>query len=244
MSARHVFATMGTIVSIHADARLDAGSTTAVESAFAGFDDRFSLYRPDSELSRIADGRLQLPDSSTAMRDVYEQAVEWRARTRGAFTPHRPDGVIDLSGIVKSLAIRAAGDVLDRAGFAEWMLGCGGDILVRRSAGSTPAIGVVNPSDRDRLLTAIELPSPHRAIATSGVSERGEHIWGPRADYEQVTVIAEDIVTADVLATAILAGGRGTCDEVASTMPVEVLAVRRDGEIVGTRGVGLATTRA
>jgi thiamine biosynthesis lipoprotein len=239
MSARHVFETMGTAVSIHADAPIEAEVLRTVESVFAAYDDRFSLYRSDSELSRIADGRLSLLESSAHLRDVYEQALRWRTVTRGAFTPHRPDGVIDLSGIVKALAVRDGGDVLDACGASAWMIGCGGDILTR-SPGPGPHIGIADPAARGRLLTAIELDPPHRAVATSGVSERGDHVWGPREDFDQVTVLAGDIVSADVLATAILAGGRQTCDQVTSALPVDVLAVRRDGELIGTPGIRLA----
>lgn len=238
MSA-HVFTTMGTTVSIHADGGIDTAVRAAVEGVFAAYDERFSLYRPESELRRIADGRLGLPEASPELLDAYVRSIEWRELTRGAFTPHRPDGVIDLSGIVKALAIRDAGDVLDGA-FASWALGCGGDILVRRETGHREAIGIADPADRTRLLTAVELAAPHRAVATSGVAERGEHVWGPRPDLGQVTVVADDIVTADVVATAILAGGRATCDELTAALPIEVLAVDRDGGIVGTPGLRLA----
>lgn len=236
MTARHVFATMGTVVSVHADEPIAPAALRAVEEVFARDDERFSLYRPDSELSRIAEGTLALLDASEELRDAYDQAIDWRTRTRGAFTPHRPDGVLDLSGIVKALAIRDAGAVLDTTG-ASWMLGCGGDILLRHRADGAPRIGIADPGDRDGILAAIEVRGPRRAVATSGVSERGEHVWGPRADFDQVTVVADDIVTADVLATAILAGGRETCDEATATMDVDVLALGRDGVLLATPGI-------
>jgi thiamine biosynthesis lipoprotein len=240
MSARHVFVTMGTAVSIHADASIGAAVLDDVERVFARYDERFSLYRAESELSRIAAGVIPLPDASADVRDAYAQAIQWRTVTRGAFTPHRPDGVVDLSGIVKALAIRDAGAVLDAAGSETWALGCGGDILTRRAPSVPQDIGIVDPGDRDRMLTAIELTGSRRAVATSGVAERGEHVWGARADFAQVTVVADDIVTADVLATAILAGGRETCDELTAALDVDVLAVRRDGDVVASQGVRLA----
>ena len=240
MIARRVFATMGTTVSLHADDPVDGRVLAGVEGVFAGYDERFSLYRPDSELSRIADRRLALLDASPELRDAYEQAIHWRMLTRGAFSPHRPDGVVDLSGIVKALAVRDAGEVLDAAGIGAWSIGCGGDVLVRHGREGRASIGVADPAERGRLLTAVEMVAPRRAIATSGVSERGEHVWGSRADFDQVTVLADDIVTADVLATAILAGGQETCDETAATVDCDVLAVRRDGEVIGTSGVRLA----
>lgn len=237
---RHVFGTMGTVVSLVVDDGAAPEVLREVEAVFAAFDERFSLYRPSSELSRIADGRLALTYASAPLLDAYEQAVRWRALTGDAFTPHRPDGVVDLTGIVKALAIAEAGSVLDRAGAVRWNLNCGGDILLRQGADDTTVAGIVDPYHPDRLLTAVEIAGTRRSIATSGVAERGEHIWGRRDAFDQVTVVADDIVAADVLATAILAGGTGTCDDVTASMDVDVLAVRRDGGVVATPGVRLA----
>lgn len=236
MAARHVFTTMGTTVSLHAEDPVDRGALIAVEEVFAGYCERFSLYLPDSELSHVADGSLALMDATPVLRDVYEQAVHWRTLTRGAFSPHRPDDVIDLSGIVKALAIHDAGDVLDTVA-SSWSIGCGGDVLTRRPSARPASVGITDPADRSALLAAVDMVGPRRAIATSGVSERGEHVWGPRVDFQQVTVIADDIVTADVLATAILAGGRVTCDEVTASIDCDVLAVLRDGRVLASPGI-------
>ena len=54
--------------------------------------------------------------------------------------------------------------------------------------------------------------------------------------FVQVSVAADDIVTADVLATAIVAGGEAALDELSSREPVDVLAVRRDGTMAATPG--------
>jgi FAD:protein FMN transferase len=52
----------------------------------------------------------------------------------------------------------------------------------------------------------------------------------------QVSVIAGDIVTADVLATAIVAGGRDALDDVTDHWPVDVLAIDRSGAMLASRG--------
>jgi FAD:protein FMN transferase len=240
---RHVFTTMGTVVSLVADDTTPHAAVADVEMTFARWDSTFSLYRPESELSRIADQRLALTDASTGLREVYEQALEWRTRTRGAFTPHRPDGIVDLSGIVKALAISDAGDVLDRVGTASWSINCGGDILLRQPDTATTTVGLTDPHRPGRLLTAVQLSGARRAIATSGVAERGEHIWGPRTDFDQVTVIADDIVTADVTATAVLAGDADTRDHATDILDIDLLAVHRDGSLAATPGLRLARTR-
>ena len=113
---RCVFDTMGTVASVEASG-LDERTGLAVEHAMAAWDATFSLYRPDSELSRIAAGTLDLADSTERVRDTYALALSWSGRTDGAFTPHRPDGVLDLDGVVKALAIAEAGEILAAAGF-------------------------------------------------------------------------------------------------------------------------------
>ena len=80
-----------------------------MEGTFTDADARFSLYRLDSELSRVASGALSMTESSVELRDTYADALAWRALTDGAFTPNRPDGVIDLNGVVKAKAMRAPG---------------------------------------------------------------------------------------------------------------------------------------
>ncbi|GAA1001335.1 FAD:protein FMN transferase [Subtercola frigoramans] len=238
---QHVFETMGTVVSL----RFDEGSVARsilddVEHVFRTADTTFSLYNPASELSRIARGELTLTHSSEAVRDAYERAVHWRNATGGAFTAHRPDGVIDLSGIVKALAIEAAGEILDAAGSAGWLLNAGGDVLARvgdtESGKNAWRVGIVDPLDRTVLLCSFELDETRAALATSGTAERGEHVWrtDARQSFSQVSVLAPDIVTADVLATAILSGGQQTSDLATEQFGVEVLTVDANGELLIT----------
>ena len=239
---RHVFETMGTVASIE----LPAGwGPELVLPVFSAIDERFSLYRPDSELSRIADGRASLTTSSDTMRASYARAVDWRALTGGLFSPHRPDGVLDLNGIVKAEAIEQAGLLLDATGCPAWSINVGGDILV--SGGLWPT-GVADPADPAALLCAMLLGEPRRALATSGSAQRGDHIWlggslSP-AEFVQVSVAADDIVTADVLATAIVAGGRDALDDITDRWAVDVFAVDRLGALVATPGFRRALVEA
>lgn len=236
---RHVFETMGTVVSV-AGAELDERTMREIEAVFDRWDRRFSLYDPTSEASRIARSELRLTASSAPMIDAYAQALDWRSRTSDLFTPHRPDGVVDLSGIVKALAIDEGGRVLDASGCAWWSLNCGGDGLMRASESVVSTVGIVDPAARERLIAVVELAGSRRAVATSGSSERGDHIWGPRLDLVQVSVVADDIVTADVLATALVAGGRDSLDAIARAEDCDVLAVTGDGMLLATPGIRLA----
>lgn len=230
----HAFAAMGTVVSVRTHAPLDAAVATALAEAFEDLEVVFSLWRPDTEASAIAAGRLRADDASAAYRRVRRQARLWRVRTNGAFDPVRPGGTEDLSGIVKALGIQAAAGVLHAAGVHDWCLNAGGDVLTSGvgEEGAPWVVGIVDPSDRAALVSAFVAGGPQPAVATSGFAERGDHVWRPTptAEFTQVTVCAADIVTADVLATAILAGGPDTLEAMQRLYPIEVLAVTATGD--------------
>ncbi|CAN5468712.1 FAD:protein FMN transferase [soil metagenome] len=235
---RHVFETMGTVASIELP---DAAAVhiAELEAVFAEFDARFSLYEPRSELSRVADGSLHLLDASPVLRDSYLRATQWRRATRGLFSPNRPDGVIDLNGIVKAEAIESAGQLLDGLECGAWTINVGGDILV--SADRAWSTGIADPADSTAVLATLELGGDRPAMATSGSAQRGDHIWSLNdtapTTFVQVTVVAGDIVTADVLATAIVAGGRTALDDISDAWPIDVLTVDHDGALLATPGM-------
>ncbi len=213
MRTATTFETMGTVVSVRGIADI----RPAVD-VFEKYNARFSLYRESSELSHIARGELMLSDASATLRDMYTRALDWRARTAGAFTPHRPDGVIDLNGIVKACAIADAAALAT----GNFSINCGGDMQV----GGDQTVGISSPDDPGALLAAVTIAGRYRAIATSGSAQRGDHIWGRSTEFRQVSVIGGDIVTADVLATAIIAGGHETLELATREFDVQVLAVR------------------
>lgn len=247
------FRSMGTVVSLtvasgtYAQTAVDEleSAVDVVGSIFAELDLTFSLYREGSEASRLARGEITLPYASESMQDSYAEAAEWRVATEGAFTPDRPDGILDLSGIVKAQAMREAALTLAALGLHDWCLNAGGDVVVSGSpgAGQPWLAGIVDPMERQALLGAYPLGPVSkmglRALATSGSAERGDHIWAPgsgRPEFVQVTVAARDIVTADVLATAIVAGGTRMLDRAVDIWGVEVLAVRKENTLMATPG--------
>jgi len=285
----HSFESMGTVVSVRlGTAEVNSGSEThseesaltasrevvalaAARQAFDALNECFSLYRESSEISQIARGELLLSDSSERMRDAYAQALLWREATNGAFTPHRPDGVLDLSGTIKAVAIADAAAAIHACGFTAFSINAGGDILTHgipndlaTGAGDSEAdanadadgdangdadgdadadaenvrgwvTGIVDPQNRTELLSVVTLTPELPAMATSGSAERGDHIWarpGATNDFLQATVIAADIITADVCATAIIAGGQETLNHLTEQFEIAVLVVTASGELL------------
>ena len=58
--------------------------------------------------------------------------------------------------------------------------------------------------------------------------------WTAVPDFVQVTVAAADVVTADILATAIVSGGRPMLNLATDQWDVAVLAVHADGSLLAT----------
>lgn len=236
----HIFDTMGTTVSIRIDdAHHDAvlGRTiealNGVEKVFDLYDRNYSLYRADSPLSMLARGKTTLAKLSDDIRDTYARALDWRQHTHGAFTPHRPDGVIDLSGIVKADALAAARSVLRAHGFDTFSINAGGDMTVS-GALETWVTGIAQPDSSGHPAAVLRLGGDWSAIATSGTSERGEHIWraaDTTGTIIQASVVATDIVRSDVWATAIISGGPDTLELATRSDNLAVLVFLASGEV-------------
>lgn len=228
MTTPFVFPAMGTMVSVVSGAPLTHDTRDALRDAFELLEARFSLHRRGTEAALVASRTLPVRHASPEYRSVYDLAIEWRSVTGGSFTPHRPDGTVDLSGIVKGLGIERAGSALAAAGHTDWLVNAGGDVLTAgtRADGRPWVVGIVSPDDRSTLVSQVATGPGRQGVATSGFSERGDHVWRLGADhtFAQVTVAAGDVVAADVLATAILAGGPDTLRAVEARFDVDVLA--------------------
>lgn len=241
---RHVFPAMGTVISIRIDdSAVDGELLEDVEGRFAVLETEFSRYQPDSPASQVADGRLPLTRASDLHKHWYAEAVRWRNDTGGAFDPHRRDGSVDLAGIIKAAAIQDAGTAIVDAGGTRWCCNAGGDVLTAGGIATDPwRVGIAHPDDPTQLLTTVSLHGDQRAVATSGTSQRGEHVWrtDTAGEYQQVSVIGGDIVTVDVLATAILAGGFETLRAAVERWQVQVVAVTTTGDLVEASPVPVA----
>jgi thiamine biosynthesis lipoprotein len=214
---KHVEQVMGMAVSIHV--RDDDVRPSALQSALAFLHDvdaRFSTYRSDSEVSRLARGSLTLQDCSADVRAVLALADAVRMRTHGFFDVlvRSVDGVatLDPSGIVKGWAVDGAAARLARAGVRNFCINAGGDVVARGALTSAPwRIGLRHPFDPQRVFAVVEAPS--LCVATSGAYERGAHIVDPHTGrppvgLASVTVIGDALTMVDAYATAAFAMGR------------------------------------
>src|SRR5690348_12637328 len=114
-------------------ALLDPSATPGdIESVFRFFtavDEKFSTYKPTSEVSQFNAGRLTTKDLSDDLATVLRLSDETKRQTKGYFDI-RHHGRIDPSGLVKGWAIDIAAQLLRQAGFENFYLEIGGDIQV------------------------------------------------------------------------------------------------------------------
>jgi FAD:protein FMN transferase len=244
---------MGTTVSL--DVRPPFVAPAALEEAVAWFHDvdrRFSLYRADSEMRRVADGRLPLEEASVDVRAIVSLADSLCERTGGYFDArgHREDGLLDPTGVVKGWSVDEALALLRLAGARNVQIGAGGDLLAAGApeAGRRWRIGIRHPDRPDAVAAVLELSD--LAVATSAGYERGDHIRDPHsglpaAGLRSLTVVGPTLALADAFATAAFAMGERGIAWVAGQPGFGALAITGDDRVVWTPLVdALLVTRA
>lgn len=180
---------------------------------FEYIDNKFSTYKPNSEISRINQGLLSIEDASLDMQVVFDLAERLRIETDGYFNIMH-DGRIDPSGLVKGWALSNAADLLCAAGCEDFYVEAGGDFeaVGLNNEGKPWSVGIRNPFHQDEIVKVLAVSN--RGVATSGTYVRGQHIYNPidggLPDDEilSITVIGPNIYEADCYATAAFAMGR------------------------------------
>lgn len=129
---------------------------------------------------------------------------------------------IDLSGVAKGYGVDVVAGYLDREGVKAYLVEIGGEVRVngRKPDGSAWRLAIEEPSEQARQVNRIVALDQH-AMATSGDyrnyyesdGQRYSHTIDPTTGrpinnkMASVTVIAEDSMTADALATAFTVMG-------------------------------------
>jgi len=221
---RHAEPVMGTVVSfdVPVTAR-DDGSLCAAVGWLHWVDRLFSPYRPDSDVTLLADGAVTLDACAPELAEVVE-ACAFVAELSGGYFTDRPSGRFDPTGYVKGWAVERAAAILSAAGSVSHLVNGGGDVQCAGGrpldgggeagagpGGSTPwRVGVADPFRPGRL--ALVVNAADCGVATSGTAERGPHIIDPRAarpasGLASITVTGPSLALADAFATAAFAMG-------------------------------------
>jgi thiamine biosynthesis lipoprotein len=240
VTVRHVEPVMGTVFSIVAEA--GEGTAAGIAAAVArlhAIDAKFSTYREDSAISRLARGEPAERDPEVA--EVLRRCAEVEADTGGAFTAY-PAGRLDPSGWVKGWAIEEVDHLLQAAGSRNHLIVGGGDVQARGEAelGRPWTVGIADPRHPDRYAALVS--GRDFAVATSGTAERGAHIIDPATaepatGFASVTLIGTRIAVTDAYATAVFAmGPEHGLEWVGERDGFEAYAVLPDGKTLETAG--------
>ncbi|MFG1807743.1 FAD:protein FMN transferase [Streptomyces sp. NPDC049040] len=232
---------MGTVFSF--DVR-GAGprAAAAFEAAVAWLhhvDEVFSTYRPESQISRLAAGKLALSGCSPEVWEVLRLCEAAERRSGGWFSAGYAGG-FDPTGLVKGWAVERAAAMISSAGAEAVCVNGGGDVQVH---GGPWRIGVSDPVRRGGLATVVHADG-ELAVATSGPAERGCHIVDPgtgrppAAGLASLTVLCRGLTDADAYATAGYAMGDRARAWLESLPGTRSLAIDTDGNSWTTGGTG------
>lgn len=227
----HRFRAMG------CDVAFAGGDRAAVAALLERWEETFSLFRSESQLSRVNRSPARVLTVSPLFSSTLKTALDIAAETDGLVDPtlcgrwpelvvagrllSRPPGLaLDLNGVVKSLAVDEAVEALDGPGFVS----VGGDLAVRGPVDvALPAGGAI------RVVSG--------GLATSGTASRGAHLLDPAtglpsdSPWEQVTASGSTCLAADAAAKAGFLLGDGGPDWL-DTRGIPGRFVSADGRIV------------
>ena len=233
-------------------------------------DDLLSVFKPDSEVS-VINRNAGLCDTRVCA-DTFEllrRSVELGSMTGGAFDittmpltqPGRVKARVDyrdivlhpedmsvrlrhkrqaihLGGIAKGYAVDRVASILKRHSLTCAGINLGGTV---RNIGPSRRVGIRNPFDPGKIIAM--LGSTEEAVVTSGLYERGSHIFDPAAgkpaqtDVASVTAVGIDGAAADAAATACVVLGIERGIELLDSLGLDGLFVRTNGEILATQGL-------
>lgn len=225
---------------------LAGGDPATVAAVLERWERTFSLFRPESELSRVNRSSARVLAVSPFFASTLELALDVADETDGLVDPtlcgrrreiilsgrmlSRPPGLaLDLNGVVKALALDEAVATLDGPGFVS----VGGDLAVQGQVDvELPASGAI------RVVSG--------GLATSGTTSRGAHLVDAatgrtsESRWQQVTASGATCLAADVAAKAgFLLGEDGPEWLDQRGIPGRFVGV--DGVVVENEGWVLAT---
>ncbi|MCX6373816.1 MAG: FAD:protein FMN transferase [Actinobacteria bacterium] len=230
----------------HAAARAAEAALERAQAKLSWVDDVFSTWKPQSPVSRLRRGEIELATAPPEVAEVLELCRTARDVSEGWFDPWNLPGGLDPTGLVKGWAAERALDELKKAGVPAALINAGGDIAAygRPAARQPWRIGIRHPLAEDRLLLMVELDGPG-AVATSGTYERGEHLIDPHTGAPahgllSATVVGLDLAFADALATALFVSGGALLERISRLAGYHGFTVSGDGLVRATRGLPVA----
>lgn len=175
------------------------------------------------------------------MRLVLDLCETTKKQTSGYFNIFH-NGKIDPSGLVKGWAIQNAANILRKEEFTDFYISAGGDIEVsgRNFLNEKWTVGIRNPFDVSQIVKVLAVSDV--GVATSGIYERGLHIYNPKnkeapvSEIVSLTVIGANVYEADRFATAAFAMGKKGIGFIEKLKGLEAYMIDKNKTAVYTSG--------
>ncbi|MHA5104348.1 FAD:protein FMN transferase [Oenococcus oeni] len=176
----------------------------------------FSPFRTNSELTLYNHRKIEMTGTNLLFQEVFALSIWAKEMTQGLFSAnfvgkYNPTGAVKGWAIEKAERIQLA-PLLSDPNFVAVNLNGGGDMQFSSSDKHNWQweIGIVNPFDNKKVISCFRMKNG--AIATSGTSQRGEHLFNsstgraiPEKNFNVVSssVIGSELTYSDIWATAI-----------------------------------------
>ena len=182
---------------------------------FKYVDEKFSVFKDSSEISKINRGEIKKDEWSEDVKIAFDLAEKTKIESGGYFDIVDNNGKYNPSGIVKGWAIYNAAKILTEMNFKNFYINAGGDIQFygKNADGMIWKTGIKNPYNKKEIVKVVYLKDGE-GIATSGNYIRGDHIYNPInrketiSDIVSFTVIGPNVCEADRFATSVFAMGK------------------------------------
>jgi thiamine biosynthesis lipoprotein len=231
---------MGTVVtfdfaSLHP--QLDAQLAQA-QDALRTADEVFSLWKPQSPMSQVRRGDLDLLDAPLLISEVLDYCTVAKEMSGGWFDPWALPNGLDPTGFVKGWAAEVAAGYFIDLDLTGVIVNAAGDIVASGTTaeGEPLLAGILSAADPNRLIASVRL---EHALATSGGYARSQHLFNTKAGHfgaraASASVVGPNLGLADAFATAVVCGGRDAYDVIAALGDYEVFVQYYDGSTDAT----------
>ncbi|AWW98378.1 FAD:protein FMN transferase [Oenococcus oeni] len=176
----------------------------------------FSPFRTNSELTLYNHRKIEMTGTNLLFQEVFALSIWAKEMTQGLFSAnfvgkYNPTGAVKGWAIEKAERIQLA-PLLSDPNFVAVNLNGGGDMQFSSSDKHNWQweIGIVNPFDNKKVISCFRMKNG--AIAASGTSQRGEHLFNsstgraiPEKNFNVISssVIGSELTYSDIWATAI-----------------------------------------
>ena len=207
-----------------------------IDKYLQNVEEKFSPFLSESLVSRHTDIGEELQDDffDIEYQEVYSRSIIAKKETHGLFDPFF-DGKYNPTGFVKGWVIENAfmkyiKPLIDNNIIEAGAINGAGDMQVgtRLDSNFSWKIGIENPEDKEKIIAKYSIKNG--AVATSGLSKRGQHIKSDNdINHMQVTVVGTYLSEVDVLATAGVVANEKIWREIVENKLLKGILLTKEG---------------